>query len=598
MRVAVAILAEDEQSPFMSSRQRGLVAIVLCHALTSAGRLDEAEQVLLSEASKGQALMHIRRATALLPPVPSDSSDIMRRRGRMQRIIADLIALLRSGELELPADASPLDVAGDMAYYLTYHGVNDRPIRESIVNLYTLAFPGISRNLVRTRTPAMMHGSGTAVAGNRRPPQLKRKIRVGFLSAFLFHHSVGKMTSRLISALPRSLFEVVVLFLPASHDWVYESLIEQADEAIHLTTGQDSSLLDRARQTVADANLDVLVFPEIGMDLWTYLLAFSRLAPVQMTTHGNSVTAGLMDTIDYWVSLHSAELPEAQDHYSEQLVRLDAHHSGFLHPLAKGAPRARPRPYGTSAGGNIADVDVLDATVEWLGGVDAVSLLRNVSSARRKASCPVPVVVLVPQTLYKLHPDFDITLLQVVEKDPCALLVLLRGRSHYWDIALLERLEGVASTAPQSDGRLLERIIMLRQREHAGFLNLLAESDVVLDSWPFGGCTSTYEALSVGTPVVTYPSDFLRGRFTLALLQRVGQPGLVAPTLQALPELALSVGRKASQDAAAVWNSGGEPQATGRTRIQRATSTALESQAALHDWVRLLLRSVALAESQ
>ena len=32
--------------------------------------------------------------------------------------------------------------------------------------------------------------------------------------------------------------------------------------------------------------LDVLVFAEIGMDPVNYLLAFSRLAPVQVATHG------------------------------------------------------------------------------------------------------------------------------------------------------------------------------------------------------------------------------------------------------------------------------------------------------------------------
>ena len=31
---------------------------------------------------------------------------------------------------------------------------------------------------------------------------------------------------------------------------------------------------------------DVLVYPEIGMDPGSYLLAFSRLAPVQVVTHG------------------------------------------------------------------------------------------------------------------------------------------------------------------------------------------------------------------------------------------------------------------------------------------------------------------------
>ena len=37
-----------------------------------------------------------------------------------------------------------------------------------------------------------------------------------------------------------------------------------------------------------DLKLDVLVYCEIGMHPFNYMLAFSRLAPVQIVTHGVS----------------------------------------------------------------------------------------------------------------------------------------------------------------------------------------------------------------------------------------------------------------------------------------------------------------------
>ena len=88
------------------------------------------------------------------------------------------------------------------------------------------------------------------------------------------------------------------------------------------------------------------------MHLQTYLLAFGRYAPVQVVTHGNSVrllgwrcsnqvltrarcqmTSGLGDSIDYFMSIDGAEPPLGVEHYSEQLVRMAAHHSAFLAPL-------------------------------------------------------------------------------------------------------------------------------------------------------------------------------------------------------------------------------------------------------------------------
>lgn len=39
-----------------------------------------------------------------------------------------------------------------------------------------------------------------------------------------------------------------------------------------------------AREVVAGEKLDVLVYPDIGMEVLTYYMAFARLAPVQVPT--------------------------------------------------------------------------------------------------------------------------------------------------------------------------------------------------------------------------------------------------------------------------------------------------------------------------
>lgn len=40
--------------------------------------------------------------------------------------------------------------------------------------------------------------------------------------------------------------------------------------------------LDKARAAVAREELDILVYPDVGMNALTYLMAFARLAPVQV----------------------------------------------------------------------------------------------------------------------------------------------------------------------------------------------------------------------------------------------------------------------------------------------------------------------------
>src|SRR5262249_60344859 len=66
---------------------------------------------------------------------------------------------------------------------------------------------------------------------------------------------------------------------------------------------------------------DVVVYPEIGMDLNTIYLASQRLAPLQAAMWGHPHTTGL-PTIDWFISGAAFEPADAQEHYTERLVCL------------------------------------------------------------------------------------------------------------------------------------------------------------------------------------------------------------------------------------------------------------------------------------
>ena len=73
-------------------------------------------------------------------------------------------------------------------------------------------------------------------------------------------------------------------------------------------------------------NLDILIYPDIGMNPFTNALGAYRIAPVQINTWGHSVTSGI-DNIDYYVSSKYFELPDlekAQELYSEKLIAQDS----------------------------------------------------------------------------------------------------------------------------------------------------------------------------------------------------------------------------------------------------------------------------------
>jgi predicted O-linked N-acetylglucosamine transferase (SPINDLY family) len=119
-----------------------------------------------------------------------------------------------------------------------------------------------------------------------------------------------------------------------------------------------------------------------------------------------------------------------------------------------------------------------------------------------------------PQSLFKFHPDDDLVIRGILEADSQSVLVVIEGRVAAWTDRLKARWQ-------RTLGSLLERVIFLPAQSHDNYLRLLQECDVILDPLHFGGGNSSYEALAMGTPVVTMPSSFLRGRITSALYRRM-----------------------------------------------------------------------------
>jgi predicted O-linked N-acetylglucosamine transferase (SPINDLY family) len=74
---------------------------------------------------------------------------------------------------------------------------------------------------------------------------------------------------------------------------------------------------------------------------------------------------------------------------------------------------------------------------------------------------------------------------------------------------------------------VVDRIKWLPALPREAFLQLLAAADVVLDPIAFGGGNTSYEALAMGTPVVTLPGELLRTRITQALYAKAGYGELV-----------------------------------------------------------------------
>jgi predicted O-linked N-acetylglucosamine transferase (SPINDLY family) len=293
----------------------------------------------------------------------------------------------------------------------------------------------------------------------------------------------------LIAGLPKDRFDVTIYSQermggPVSPD------IAATETRVVLLPGT----VERARAIVAEARLDILIYADIGMESLCYGLANARLAPVQCVTWGHPVTTGI-PTIDYYISSDWAEPEDADDQYSERLVRLAGVQTAYRRPA--------------------------------MPPCDKMALPAGIPERATAYLCP--------QSLFKIHPDMDSWFCDILRRDSNGVIVLFEGTDRVITARFRARL---AETA----GDLMDRVYFLPRMTYEQFLTIMASSDVVLDTWPFGSGNTSYQGFAAGKPIVTLPGRFLRGRGVLAHYRHMGFLDCVADSPKDYVDIAVRLG--------------------------------------------------------
>ena len=321
----------------------------------------------------------------------------------------------------------------------------------------------------------------------------RKKIKVGFISEFLTDHTIGKHYKGFIAHLDRSRFEVVIIHAPkAKQDAFRKNLDELANSTVTLPVK-----LKNQQEIVAAEQLDVLFYPDIGMSSATYFLAYARLAPVQVTSWGHPDTTGL-DTMDYYLSSSMNEPENAQEFHTEQLVRLNRLPCFYYKTPVETIPQLSKTELGLPASGTLY-------------------------------GCP--------QNIFKIHPDFDAVLAEIALGDTSGYIVIPEGKYADWVKILKERWAKIYPV-------LLARVVFIPRMSWNRFMAMMSHMDVLLDPLHFGSGNTFYDAMVQGTPVVTWPGTFGRGRNVAAAYQQMGiADAPVATQLEDYAPIALALGR-------------------------------------------------------
>lgn len=233
-------------------------------------------------------------------------------------------------------------------------------------------------------------------------------------------------------------------------------------------------------QAIAADRIDIVIDP-VGFVGGSRLLALARRpAPLQVTFPAMGTCGG--PTIDYIVADEDLIPAEALPHVAERVLRVPFSHC--FRPLA-GLPEVGPLPSDTSG-------------VITFGSMNT---LPKISRRAMRAWGRILDQAKTARLLIKAGFPF---------RDPAVQQHVLRRMAE----------EGVDTA----------RVVVKQWTPaHADHLATYNEIDVALDAFPYCGVITSYEALSMGVPVVTRTGARVLDRYTTAILRAIGfEDGIAA----------------------------------------------------------------------
>lgn len=397
-----------------------------------------------------------------------------------KRFEKNLDLLIREIKLDTPEKLKPpLDGIGSTTnFFLQYQGKSDllfqKKYGEMVHRIMTVNYPEWSQ----PRSMPLPDGNG--------------KIRLGFVSSFMNAHTIGLFLLGWLQGLNKNLFEIYGYHIGDTLDSLTETIQSHCTRFTHTRADLEAT----ARNIISD-DLHVLTFTDIGMNAPATLLASLRLAPVQCKGWGHPVTTGL-PTIDYYLSSDLMEPANAQESYSEKLVRLPNLALFYQKP---DTPPIRSR--------------------NELG-------LRDDS-----------FIYLSSQSLFKYLPQYDHIYPEIASLVPGCRFVFISHTSEYLTRLFQKRF---ARAFEEQGLKMEDHCVFVPRLDFKDFLSLNIASDVLLDTPGWSGGKTTLEAISCGLPVVTHPGSLMRGRHAFAMLEQMGVQETIAGNLDEYVEIAVKLG--------------------------------------------------------
>jgi predicted O-linked N-acetylglucosamine transferase (SPINDLY family) len=319
-------------------------------------------------------------------------------------------------------------------------------------------------------------------------PDPDRRLRIGYVSPDLRQHPVGYFMERVLAGHDRAQADVTCYYTSDSADVMTERLKPAADRWREIQALSDTEAL----KVIESDGIDVLVDLSGHTGGHRLSLFARRAAPLQVSWLGYFATTGLA-AMDHVLADRFVVPAGEESVFTESVWRLPDSYLCFAPPAFE-VPIV-PRTLG-------AETPVTFGCFNYWG---------KISSSTSELWAEILTKIPGSRLFLKTHALADPAVRQQAEQ---------RFAAH-----------GI------EPGRLLLEGASPRAELLASYNRV----DIALDPFPYGGGTTTSEALWMGVPVVTLRGDRWVGRVSESILAAVGLPDLIAADRDAYVECAVSL---------------------------------------------------------
>ena len=275
------------------------------------------------------------------------------------------------------------------------------------------------------------------------------KIRIGFLSSDILQgHSITYFLKTVLQNYDKKKFEIILLLNNAKEDQLTQSFKNLATETINISNLNNISALNKIRELKLDITIDLMGYTSTHR----IELLKNRLAKKQVIWMGYCNTSGL-ENMDYIISDPNLIKPDEQKFYSEKVIYLPEIwncHCGFDFERKENPPPFINNKYFTFGSFNSFNKINPDVVNVWS------NILKRVSKSK-----------LVLKTSHRNH-------------------ALKRLKNLFEKNNVLESIQFIG-----------------RQEDLKDHLITYNDIDIALDTFPYNGVTTSFEATWMGVPVIT-----------------------------------------------------------------------------------------------